>query len=1124
MFAAGRWTPPNLQRHIATDMADDALADLFERIVPSRDAIALTAGIGLWRRIVDAIPADYPERSFCVGALGSALFIRFAATMDRADLDEGLAMLQEAVPAIPSDHPLLPVFKLGLSDALRATAGLDGGADSSAAALDAAVATVREAVCETTDGTVEHTFARVQLGQALVSRYRTTGETADLHEGIMHLSGATPVIPADMPGSEAGMIALSHALSLRFALNADPASLEEAISAARRAVAACPEPHPDLPSALLILGIALRDRAELSGSLDDLTEVSDVLIRATRGTAPGSPLYASSRGALSQTLLTRFTLARQVADLDAAIDLVREAVAAIPPDEADSTGLRTILSQALLARAEWSGSKADLEIARQVASTAAPTDLVTAEHLRTAAAALQMEYLRTDDPSLLDESVETARQALAATADGDPNTPLSLMFLAGALRLRCQDAENDDGLNEAIELARRAVATASPGHALGPMFAGELAATLFARFVLSEGESHSDLDEAVRWFRTATASPQDSLRKAEYQVQLAAALELAHELHGLARDRDEALSLYTRAAESAASPVLRINAARLGADFAAGFAPDAAADLLETAVRLLPLAASRQLSRSDQQHALGQFALLSNEAAELALTAGGPGAPARALSLLELSRAVLHGQALDTRRDLLDLQAAHPALASRFLELRDLLDAKDDLEPGNGAPTVLGSSLTLTQAILRDGNGLAGSGVGGGQTGNNPDRFKVGRDFSTLLDQIRQLPGFGSFLLPPQPAELTRQAAQGPVVAFNIGRSRCDALIVAPSRIEHVPLPALSIEELVTQIDLWEECIDLIADQDADLDEKSAAEGFLSGVLEWLWDVAVEPVLRHIGYTQPPEPGQPWPRVWWTPGGLLGMLPVHAAGYHRTHHGATVLDRVVSSYSPTVRALSYARERARTTPPTRSLIVAMPSTPGGHAPLPGASLEVSALRSLLPDPAVLEEGNVVTERTPTRDRVLSELTGAGIAHFACHAASRSDDPSNSQIYLHDHHDRPFTVATLFPARLQPAQLAFLSACQTARGENLDLLDEAIHLTSAFQLAGFPHVIGTLWPVRDALSAQIAAGFYGRLVSEPRTLAVADSAQALHDTIRDLRDRPGNWSTPSAWAAHIHSGA
>ncbi len=48
------------------------------------------------------------------------------------------------------------------------------------------------------------------------------------------------------------------------------------------------------------------------------------------------------------------------------------------------------------------------------------------------------------------------------------------------------------------------------------------------------------------------------------------------------------------------------------------------------------------------------------------------------------------------------------------------------------------------------------------------------------------------------------------------------------------------------------------------------------------------------------------------------MLPVHAAGYHRTHHGATVLDRVVSSYSPTVRALSYARGRTRTTPPKAS--------------------------------------------------------------------------------------------------------------------------------------------------------------------------------------------------------------
>ncbi|MFH8492880.1 DUF5131 family protein [Streptomyces coeruleorubidus] len=42
-----------------------------------------------------------------------------------------------------------------------------------------------------------------------------------------------------------------------------------------------------------------------------------------------------------------------------------------------------------------------------------------------------------------------------------------------------------------------------------------------------------------------------------------------------------------------------------------------------------------------------------------------------------------------------------------------------------------------------------------------------------------------------------------------------------------------------------------------------------------------------------------WPYVWWVPGGLLGMLPIHAAGYHTDSvddsHRRTVMDRVVSS-------------------------------------------------------------------------------------------------------------------------------------------------------------------------------------------------------------------------------------
>ena len=114
------------------------------------------------------------------------------------------------------------------------------------------------------------------------------------------------------------------------------------------------------------------------------------------------------------------------------------------------------------------------------------------------------------------------------------------------------------------------------------------------------------------------------------------------------------------------------------------------------------------------------------------------------------------------------------------------------------------------------------------------------------------------------------------------------------------------------------------------------------------------------------------------------------------------------------------------------------------------------------------------------------------------------------------------VATLAHTRLPHAQLAYLSACRTARNDSVDLIDEGIHLTSAFQLAGFPHVIGTLWPIFDATAVRVAKDFYTRLESAPGMLDVNSSAQALHDSIQDLRHR--YLVRPSCWAAYIHAGA
>jgi CHAT domain-containing protein len=141
------------------------------------------------------------------------------------------------------------------------------------------------------------------------------------------------------------------------------------------------------------------------------------------------------------------------------------------------------------------------------------------------------------------------------------------------------------------------------------------------------------------------------------------------------------------------------------------------------------------------------------------------------------------------------------------------------------------------------------------------------------------------------------------------------------------------------------------------------------------------------------------------------------------------------------------------------------------------------------------------------------------AHFACHGFNSIDQPSASSLLLHDHQSQPLTVIDIARLRLDRAEFAFLSACSTAR-TSAGLADEAIHLASAFQLAGYRHVIGTLWEVGDRSAARIAARVYATVAGNDAGVDI--SAEALHHAVRELRARAAD--RPSAWASHIHIGA
>lgn len=119
-------------------------------------------------------------------------------------------------------------------------------------------------------------------------------------------------------------------------------------------------------------------------------------------------------------------------------------------------------------------------------------------------------------------------------------------------------------------------------------------------------------------------------------------------------------------------------------------------------------------------------------------------------------------------------------------------------------------------------------------------------------------------------------------------------------------------------------------------------------VLSWLWNVAMKPILDFLRFTKIPVSDEEWPRVCWIPTGPLSGFPLHAAGYHADGSSEAVIERVMSSYSPSVKAIINGRQDTKTTREvTRdiSLLVAMETTPGATT-LPFATREVNMLHRL----------------------------------------------------------------------------------------------------------------------------------------------------------------------------------
>jgi CHAT domain len=465
----------------------------------------------------------------------------------------------------------------------------------------------------------------------------------------------------------------------------------------------------------------------------------------------------------------------------------------------------------------------------------------------------------------------------------------------------------------------------------------------------------------------------------------------------------------------------------------------------------------RGLRRPDQERNLGRFAALACDAAAWAIEAGQP---ERAVELLEQGRGILLAQSLDRRARYHDLRLAAPDLADEFAGIDDALE---------GFPSA-DDPLRAADAIL------AGR------------RIELSRQRAAVLERIRSLPGFADFLRRPAFTALKEVAAAGPVVLVNVSGYRCDALTVTADGVHVTPLTGLTGPDVVRNVAAFMQAV-----------RDPGRGAAVAGTLAWLWDTVAAPLVPVLEEACASQ-ASPRPRVWWCPTGPLTFVPLHAAG---RPHGESLFGRFVSSYTPTLRLLLRTRERrARSSGPAGPpLLVAMP------AELPGAAQEAEDYAGRF--------GRAVQFRDAgaTAGHVWRALEQEPpLVHFACHGLQDMVNPARGHLRLYDGQLGITDIAAL---RLDGAELAYLSACETSTG-GIQLSDEIITLATAFRQAGYRHVIGTLWSISDLHAPDVARRFY-----EQREAPGGEPAIALDAAVRMLRaKRP---SSPALWASYIHVG-
>ncbi|KAF5683982.1 30S ribosomal S17P protein [Fusarium circinatum] len=763
---------------------------------------------------------------------------------------------------------------------------------------------------------------------------------------------------------------------------------------------------------------------------------------------------------LGNTLSRRFTVTGVLADLEDSIKVGQEAIDAAPNDYIHRGALLDSLGVHLAIRFTKTGSLPDLEraiqVTRQAIDVAADSNDDRAFRLTHLANHLGERYERTGSSIDLEEAIEVAQSAVDLTPLDDFKRPGRLNTLANQLHERYARTGILGELNKVIDICRgitKATAEGSPDHGL---FKSNLSGHLGDRY-LRTGDT-KDLDEAIQLAQEAlTTLPPGHADIPSLSSNLSIWLVKRYVRNRETSDVEEAIKMGNQSITVAqpGNPSLAQYMSNLADCYWNRHTLTNCTDDFEAAVNLYRSALDHLNSNIQTRIAAGKFlfetfahALKWQHALDASQAAFDllPQLTPRSLGFVDKQRML--GRIVDLACDTAAV-ALHagkePFFALSLLEKgRGVLAAaieqiRVDVVDLEQSHPGLAGRLLELRQVL-DAPIQSGDSVSAQAIANR--RGEASEELENLIGEIRKHPGFSDFLESPNEDDYRAAASSGPVVLINLSKFRCDAILVEQHQIRSLPLPDLTVDKM---------------------NEKESQGSLTSlSMLKWLWDIAAGPILQELGIQGPP-PDDDWPHIWWIPTGRLTLIN----------------DRKLRSDS--------AQDKA--------VLVAMEDTTA-QIKLPFVKEEVSAIAKLC-------KSMNLESRVPEQHKqaVLEELQNCKVFHFAGHGKT-DGNPSQSGLLLTD---GILTVSELMDINLRKNApfLAYLSACGTGQIGGNAFFDESIHLISACQLAGFQHVVGTLWEVSDKSCVDISQTVYESIRDEG--FSNRSVCWGLHRAMRRLRD-------------------